>query len=77
MLLSAQGDAHAALASFEGYLARGGPLVREASFGRVRALRALGRLNDERAALDEFLRSFPDGQLADALRARQRLLREP
>jgi hypothetical protein len=77
MLLAPGGDSSSALAAFEDYLARGGALTREASFGRVRALRALGRLDDERAALDAFLRSFPDGPLADAVRARQRALSQP
>jgi hypothetical protein len=77
MLLAPGGDPAAALTAFEDYLARGGALAREAGFGRVRALRALGRLDEERAALDAFLRGFPDGPLAEAVRARQRALSQP
>lgn len=76
MLLS-DGHARAALAAFERYLAQGGPLAEEASFGRVRALRALGATSEERAALVDFLRSHPDSPLSAALRARAQTLGVP
>jgi ferric-dicitrate binding protein FerR (iron transport regulator) len=65
-------DPRGALESFDRYLARGGSLEEEASFGRIRALRALGRTALERSAIDTFLRRFPDGPLASALRERLR-----
>lgn len=69
-LLLARSDARGALDAFDRYVARGGPLEEEASFGRIRALRALGRAADERAATEAFVRRFPDGPLAASLRAR-------
>jgi hypothetical protein len=73
MLLGLQ-DPEAALGAFEQYLASGGALLQEASFGRIRALRALSRSFDERQAIADFLRRFPAGPLADSLRAREREL---
>jgi hypothetical protein len=51
-----------------GTLVRGGPLAEEASFGRIRALRALGREDDVRAAVSAFLATYPDSALAPSLR---------
>jgi hypothetical protein len=65
-------DAAGGLRTFERYLAEGGPLAEEATYGRIRALRALGRSDDERSAIDAFLRAFPNGAAAPALRLRQR-----
>jgi hypothetical protein len=62
------------LASFDRYLAQGGPLEEEASFGRIRALRALGRSSEELVAIEAFLRRFPASPLASALRDRHRAL---
>jgi len=59
-----------ALPAFDTYLDRGGPLVPEALSGRVRALRALGRTNDERRAIEQYLARFPTGFEAPALRKR-------
>lgn len=73
LLLSA-GAAEGALASFERYLQSGGPLAEEASFGRARALRALGDEAGEQAALGAFLQTYPDSPLCDALRARAKTL---
>jgi PEGA domain len=67
-------DAGGALASFDRYLARGGPLEEEAIFGRIRALRALGRTGDERTAIENFVRRFPSGPLASSLRERLRAM---
>lgn len=66
--LGALGHADAALAAFDRYLVRGGPLAEEASFGRIRALRALGRHDDARAAVSAFLATYPDSALAPSLR---------
>ncbi|WP_394834974.1 tetratricopeptide repeat protein [Pendulispora rubella] len=68
--LSPLSDPREALSAFDRYLVRGGPLEQEASFGRIRALRALGRTADERAAIEAFLRRFPDGSLTSSLRKR-------
>ena len=68
--LSRLGDASGALVSFDRYLAAGGALAEEASFGRVRALRALGRKAEEREAIESYLRRFPNGAAATSLRAR-------
>jgi len=55
------GKPGAALSAFDRYLAvsRTGSLAQEASFGRARALRALGRTDQEKAALEAFVREFP------------------
>lgn len=74
--LSGLDDPSGALVSFERYLARGGPLEEEAAFGRARALRALGRVSDERSAIESFLARFGSGPLAPALRDRLRSLDE-
>lgn len=67
------GSARAALRSYDRYLARrpGGALVEEAQLGRIRALRALKRRRQERAAIEAFLRDNPRSW--EAARLRQRL----
>jgi TolA-binding protein len=57
-----------ALAAFDRYLRRGGALAEEASFGRIRALRALGRDAAAREAAAEFERRFPGSAYAAKLR---------
>jgi len=69
MQLGKLGDAHGALGSFERYLTLGGPLAEEATFGKIRALRALGRAEEERATTLAFLKAYPDSTLAPSLRA--------
>jgi hypothetical protein len=61
-----------ALKSFGAYLTRvpGGPLTLEAMLGRARALRALGRTDEERVALKRFLDRFPDALQAAQAQAR-------
>jgi hypothetical protein len=59
-----------ALAAFDAYLRRGGALRPEALGGRIRALRALGRSEEERRAIEQYLASFPNGFEAAALRKR-------
>jgi len=72
--LSQLGDPKAALASFEAYLRKGGPLAQEASHGKIRALRELGQRGEERAAIERFLASYPESPQAERLRQR---LEEP
>ncbi|MEM6295328.1 MAG: hypothetical protein AAGA54_28910 [Myxococcota bacterium] len=65
------GHPKAALRSFDAYLdAKGGSMRREAAVGRIEALRALGRPNDERAAIEAFLRSHGDSAYAGRLERR-------
>ncbi len=56
----AQGRAQQALDQFSSYLATGGPLTEEALLGRARALAALGRLDEERAAWRTLQGRFPN-----------------
>jgi hypothetical protein len=67
------GDAAGALRAFEEYLARSASaaLREEASWGRIQALRGLGRAEDEVGALRGFLAAHPASLRANA--ARQRL----
>ncbi|WP_438044867.1 tetratricopeptide repeat protein [Sorangium sp. So ce128] len=65
------GDPATALGYFERYLAAGrGGLGAEARYGRIEALRQLGRGSDERAAIDDFLSRHGDSVYAARLRAR-------
>ncbi len=75
--LARLGDANAALVSFERYLAGRGPLAVEAAYGRVRALRALGRAAEERAAIEAFVTAYPDFAATPSLRERARVLSAP
>lgn len=58
----------AALEAFNAYLRVGGALEREARFGKIRALRALGRHGEAYAESARFLRDYPTGMQAAALR---------
>jgi TolA-binding protein len=69
--LGSLGDATGALRSFDAYLQGGGALAEEASYGRIRALRALGRKDDERASIDAFLLAYPSSVETQALVARR------
>ena len=71
------GDASGALGSFDRYLARGGPVAEEAAYGRLRALRALGRSAEERAGIEAFVHAYPDSSATQSLRERARLLGTP
>jgi hypothetical protein len=65
------GSPAAALADFDAYLRHeGGTLRLEAMAGKIHALRALGRPDEERAAIREYLSLFPDGFEAPAFRQR-------
>lgn len=66
--LSQLGDAGGALRSFDGYLRAGGALRQEASYGRIRALRRLGRLSEARAAASAFMSAYPQSVQAAALK---------
>jgi hypothetical protein len=60
LLLSSLNDSSGALSAFNRYLAGGrGPLTQQAEYGRIRALRALGRKNEARAAINAFVKRYP------------------
>jgi predicted TPR repeat methyltransferase len=61
----------AALRSFDRYLEGGkGVLREEASYGRIRALRRLGRREAERAGIERHLIDHPNGMYVAQLRSR-------
>jgi len=68
--LSELGHPALALRSFEDYLRRGGPLTREARYGRIRALQLLGRDTEQQSAVAEFLKDYPDSVQAASIRRR-------
>jgi tetratricopeptide (TPR) repeat protein len=77
LLLSDFGDPGGALAVFDRYLGHGGrDLARQAAYGRIRALRVLGRESEARAAARSFLGRYRTCAEADALRVELRLSRE-
>jgi hypothetical protein len=67
--LTRLGKAQAALRSFDTYLAAGGPLAQEALYGRIRALRQLGREAEASRATTDFLRDYPGSLQAQTLRS--------
>ncbi len=70
------GRAKAALRSFDAYLGTsGGSMRREASVGRIEALRALGQTDDERAAIEDFLSAHGNSAYAGRLERRLESLR--
>ena len=65
------GDPSGALRSYDSYLrSGGGGLSQEASYGRIQALRRLGRAAEERAAVDAFVKAYPNSVQARALKNR-------
>jgi ferric-dicitrate binding protein FerR (iron transport regulator) len=69
--LSSLNDPKAALASFDRYLAAGGgPLRQQADYGRIRALRSLGRTAEELKATRAFIERYPKAPEARLLRER-------
>lgn len=66
--LSQLGDASAALRSFDAYLRGGGALRQEASYGRIRALRSLGKVSEARAAAAAFITTYPKSVQSATLR---------
>ena len=63
-----------ALRYFDRYLRAGGPLSEEALHGRVRALRKLGRTQDELDAIDALLEAHPGSVYADSVKKRRAAL---
>ncbi len=61
-----------ALKSFNAYLtsSKRGTLAQEAAFGRIKALRALGRYQEEKDALTLFLRHFPNAVQTSMVKGR-------
>ncbi len=68
--LSVLGAPDAARAHFDAYLARGGRLVQEARYGRIRALGRLGQTAEEQAAIRDFVRDYPKSIQSQRLRDR-------
>ncbi len=74
--LSRLHNAAAALGSFDSYLAGGDrALQQEAEYGRIRALRALGRAAEEQSAIERLLARYPSGIHADSMRSRLQSLK--
>ncbi len=69
--LSELGQPGRALRSFDDYLRMGGPLTREARYGKIRALQMLGREPEQQSAIAEFLRDYPNSVQAASIRSRQ------
>jgi hypothetical protein len=69
-LLLSLNDPQGALKAFDSYLVRGGALAQESLFGRARALRALNRPAEERAAIERFLAAYPNAPQGRVLRSR-------
>ncbi|MCA9692879.1 MAG: tetratricopeptide repeat protein [Myxococcales bacterium] len=74
LLLRRLGAPGEALTHYDAYIARGGDLIVEAHHGRIRALRQLGRTDEEREAIGRFLSQYPGSLAAEQLRARARAL---
>jgi len=69
-LLLDQGRAARALALFDAHLARGSGLAEEALYGKARALRALGKLAQEREVWQTLAAKYPDSIFARSARER-------
>lgn len=74
-ILLARGRPREALARFDVYLARGGPLSEEARLGRAESWRALGDTTGEAQAWEELLRAHPQTIHAEQARIRLEALR--
>jgi hypothetical protein len=66
-----------ALRHFDAYLRRAGALAPEALAGKIRALRALGRHSEERAAIQQYLARHPSGLEAPGFEKRREELGRP
>lgn len=79
ILLGPLGKPAAALRAFDRYLSRSksGTLAQEASYGRIRALRALGKRQAELKALRSFLKRFPGAIQKESVENRLRKLTGP
>lgn len=67
LMLGPLGDPAGALAAYDAYLRGGGGLRQEARYGRILALRRLGRGSEASAAVDAFVRDYPNSVQARAL----------
>jgi hypothetical protein len=56
---------------FERYLASGGSLAQEAHYGKIQALRALGRTREAEREAASFLELYPKSAYAATLRKQQ------
>lgn len=72
-------DSKAALRSYERYIAHGADpvLIQEARYGRIRALRRLGRDGKEREAIEDFSSKHPRSPYQKALKRRLQELDTP
>lgn len=59
MMREKLGRSGRALELYDAYLRRGGPLTPEARYGRIEALGRLGRKQDQRAAIEDFVAKHP------------------
>ncbi len=66
LALGALHDPSAALILFNDYLSLGGKLNEQAAYGRIRALRAVGKTSEAAAELNQFRLSFPESSLLDS-----------
>jgi ferric-dicitrate binding protein FerR (iron transport regulator) len=66
-----------ALVYFDAYLSAPGALAQEALSGRIRALRALGRLSEERRAIEEYRGRYPASLETRSLTERLRAIDAP
>jgi len=70
-LMLSQGQPGPALAAFEAYeRSGGGALAQEAHYGKIQALRALGRAEQERVEIRRFLELYPSSLQSASLRRR-------
>ena len=74
-MLLADGDAHAAVRSFDAYLEVGGSLSEDVMADRAAALGKLGRGDEEATAWSALLRAYPGSVHAERARARLQELR--
>ncbi len=63
-------DPAGALAAYDAYLRGGGGLRQEAEYGRIVALGRLGRAAEERAAIEAFVKKYPNSVQARTLSQR-------
>lgn len=68
--LNKLGKARAALSRFNQYLARGGALSQEALYAKTIALKRLGRTDEEKRTLEQFVATYPNAIEVDAAKGR-------
>jgi predicted TPR repeat methyltransferase len=74
-VLRTTGDHRGALEAYERYLEHGGVLAPEAEYGRISALRALGRASAEASAIEAYLQAHPGDHRQGELETRLAELR--